>query len=210
MELSYYEILGVSSEGVTEEEVEKAYRKMSKLYHPDSSDGLVSADMFKAATVARAALLKELRQSKANQREKTATPPPTSGVRPTRPPPTSGAGPTERPPRWDEWQGPSAARTPNHQVATSRWWETRSRPLLVVVIAAYVIGRVLESAHLALVASSGGVVINLASWLLVVFVVIPAALADKGRKFICSLVAKFHGRCSTRSADVPTPAAAKK
>jgi hypothetical protein len=46
--------------------------------------------------------------------------------------------------------------------------------------------------------------------LLVVFAVIPPALAEKGRTFIRGLVAKFHERFSTRSADVPTPTAAKK
>jgi hypothetical protein len=210
MELSYYEILGVSSEGATEEDVERAYRKMSKLYHPDSSDGLVSEDMFKAATKARAALLKELRQRDANQREQTATSPPTNSERPTPRPPTGGAGPTKGQPIWNQWPGPSTTKSPAHPKAAPRWWETRNRPLLFVVIATYVIGRVLGSAHLALVADSSGIVIDSASWLLVTFLVIPPALAERGEAFVRRLVATLHGRRPTKSTNAPSPMATKK
>jgi len=210
MELSYYEILGVSSEGATEEDVERAYRKMSKLYHPDSSDGLVSEDMFKAATKARAALLQELRQREVTQREQTVTPPPTSSERPTPRPATGGAGPTKGQPIWNQWPGPSTRKSPAHPKAASRWWETRNRPLLVVVIATYVIGRVLGSVHFALVADSSGVVIDSASWLLVTFLVIPQDLAEKGEAFVRRSVARLHGRRPTKSANIPSPMASKK
>jgi curved DNA-binding protein CbpA len=52
MDLNYYEVLGIS-QTATNAEVEQAYRKVSKIYHPDAHNGISNPALFAAATKAR-------------------------------------------------------------------------------------------------------------------------------------------------------------
>lgn len=63
MGLTHYEILGVSPTATTNE-INKAYRKISKNYHPDAAEGANNAAIFREATIARDILIdKEQRRS---------------------------------------------------------------------------------------------------------------------------------------------------
>ena len=52
MGLTYYELIGVSPAATTEE-VESAYRRASKAYHPDLRGPGANSALFREATVAR-------------------------------------------------------------------------------------------------------------------------------------------------------------
>jgi curved DNA-binding protein CbpA len=101
MDLNYYEVLGVPQYATTEQ-IEQAYRKVSKIYHPDAREGISNPALFAAATQSRDTLinLEERIKYDAQLARPTSDPPP--APKPPRPePPYSGAraytGPTPPP-----------------------------------------------------------------------------------------------------------------
>jgi hypothetical protein len=85
--LDYYGILGVN-QSVSTTQIKEAYRKISKVTHPDNSDGLANPAWFAAATRARDALINDrraydtwLEHDKRNH-SSSSSPPPNSGYAP--------------------------------------------------------------------------------------------------------------------------------
>src|ERR1700728_3999767 len=52
MVVTHYELLGISTTATTTE-IDSAYRKVSKAYHPDAGGPIANATLFREATVAR-------------------------------------------------------------------------------------------------------------------------------------------------------------
>jgi len=84
--LDYYGILGVNK-SASSTQIKEAYRKISKVTHPDNSDGLANPAWFAAATRARDALISHRRAYDAwlehdTKDHSSSTPSPNSGYAP--------------------------------------------------------------------------------------------------------------------------------
>jgi curved DNA-binding protein CbpA len=130
MDLNYYEVLGIS-QTATAAEVEQAYRKVSKIYHPDAHDGISNPALFAAATKARDTLTDAQMRSLYDALLARPTVEPFPGYESRRPEPRAYTGPT--PPRSTSKRG-YVAEDLNRK--TTR---PKSPSLLLVVLALVVI-----------------------------------------------------------------------
>jgi len=132
--LNHYELLGVPRDATTKQ-IEKAYRSLSKAFHPDAASPVTNSAIFREATEAKDTLVDPERRRKYDEQldrgdgsQAASSDRPQSYREDVWRSPPPGGGSYERP--WD---------------APVRPKKTRSPTLLVIALASLAVGRLLES-----------------------------------------------------------------
>ena len=178
MGISHYELLGIGLEA-TPEEIERAYRSASKLFHPDADGPAANSALFREATMARDTLIDPSKRRLYDEGlERTAD----TGVRtqtsdhPSSTPPPAGNGGTRT--------GPP---TSNHRTR-------RSYSLLWTAGAAYLVSRwVIQlgyQAHISLATYCGHQLMASSGFLLVAFFFISKDRLKRLLSWISSLLSR--------------------
>ena len=128
--LTFYELLGVSP-AATEVDIEGAYRRVSKAYHPDVAGPISNSALFREVTAARDTLTD--RNARRHYDE-------WLGRSSTSPPPTNAP---ERPPQRPTESGRASASA-DQATRSSTPRMRRSFPLLLIAVVTYVVGRLLD------------------------------------------------------------------
>lgn len=117
MGLNYYDVLGVKKSAATKE-IEAAYRKVSKNYHPDATDGLNNPAYFAEATQARDTLVDPAKRREYDQF--------LDGPASREAPRASNEPPPQRPPFRDSYGNPTTdEERARHDAGTRQYGEAR-------------------------------------------------------------------------------------
>jgi curved DNA-binding protein CbpA len=180
---SYYTLLGISPDAM-EDQIDSAYRRLSKACHPDA--GASDAEMFRKITDAYKVLSIPSERNLYDQRLQDARVPPKP-----RPSEKKPAGPPE-----SEWRSSSGSRTPppsqeyaardRHEQASvspslsKLYFSGRSYPLLALGIVTYLCAKMLSGINPSALHIIAG---DASGWLFLFFFVLPKSAIRPIRAF---------------------------
>ena len=186
MGVNFYELLGVPRTASTAE-IESAFRKVSKAYHPDAGSPIANSTLFREVTEARNTL-KDITRRRLYDELLDERPSPRNDDDPV-PPATPSYG---------------RSRSEPDETLTRRYFTSRSPRLLVLAIVALIVGHWMGSQpNLALVAGVGRLSTTLAQYSVLAYLVVPKSKVRASfsgiRRFVSGCRAKIAAKPTARS-----------